>query len=162
LITDRPGSFTIAICSLGTSHEPSLDIHLAKLAAAAAAARSGLPLAPRCPVLTLVKVDVDEEVNVAIAACDARLAVRPGCVAFILDCLRCCDSLLGELVAESGCLTAMPCLKLVAGGCGRGLAAPGAFAELTRLTGELATVAICPFRALLILTPVMNSWIEAS
>lgn len=125
-------------------------------------ARSGLPLPPRCPVLTLVSVDVDEEADAARAACDARLAVIPGCIAFIFDCLRCWDILLGELAAESGCLAAMPYLKLVAGGCGRGLTPAGVLIELTRLTGELTPFATCPFRPLLILTPVMNSCIDAS
>jgi hypothetical protein len=113
-------------------------------------------------VATLLSVDVDEGADVAIAACDARLAVKPACVALILDCLRCCDILLGELAAESGCLTAMPCLKLVAGGWGKGLTAPGVVTELRRFVGELTAFAICPFRPLFILTPVMNSCIEAS
>ena len=74
----NPSRFTTVSCSIDRSLKPLPPIHLTKLAAAAAAARSGLPLPPRGPVPTLANVDVSEEVDAAMAACDARFAVRAG------------------------------------------------------------------------------------
>lgn len=70
-----PDPFIIAKRAVSRLSEPAHHVHRTKLAAAAAAARSGLPFAPRCPVLTLVNVDVDKEADATMAACDARLAV---------------------------------------------------------------------------------------
>ena len=136
-----------------TSQSP----HRSTLAVAAATARSLRALKFLCPGRTFGTAELAD----AMAACEARLAVIAVWIPVRFDC-RLGTALLGELLVDSGCLTAIPFLKLVAGGWGSGLAGPLAVTELTRLIGECVAELVGPFRALLILTPVINSCSRAS
>ena len=118
-----------------SSRQSHLDqrLHFTRLAAAAAVAKSDLPLMLLCCIPTLVRLGFEADADMA-AACDARLACTPTPGALMFDCLLGAD-LLGEMALAS-CLAVLT-LKVEDGGTGRGLAPLGALTEFIRLIGEL-------------------------
>lgn len=132
--------------------------HLTRLAAAAAVARSDLPLRLLGPTASLVRLGFDADD--VIAACDARLACAVPCAApATVDCRRA-----PALFGDESCRRLTGALRPPAGGCGSGRDPPDVVIELTLLIGELLTppTKLRRAAAVLILTPVMNSCLFAS
>ncbi len=122
---------------------------LTRLAAAAAAAKSGFPLA--LLVAALGRAD-----PLIAAPFEVFFTPTPLCSPFTVECLF-GAGLLGELLGTSRFLTAAPFLKLVAGGSGNGLVPTGVWTELKRLMGELLTLLVCVRVRAKGLIPVTNS-----
>lgn len=113
-----------------------MSIRLTMLAAAAAAvAKSGLPLTLLCPCITFGMVKA-EAVGGRL---EARFAVKDVCCPLMVECLL-DTGLFGEFDGTSACLGCTPFLKPVEGNCGSGLAAAGVAIELSRFIGEWVIV----------------------
>src|SRR6201999_1422168 len=109
-----------------------------KLAAAAAVARSDLPLILLCPpIASRVRFGFEDEDVMAV--CETFFVCEPPTwKAPTFDPL-----LGGFLIGETAEVSCLPLLtfRLVAGGCGKGRAPFGALTELVRFIGGLALLA---------------------
>src|SRR5438046_302774 len=120
-------------------------------AAAAALARSGLPLA-------LLVVTRGRALPIAFPVLLVRFPPVELARLLTVECrLIVTGGLLGDAAVPSRCRTDAPFLKLVTGGSGRGLPAAGVVIELNLFTGDSLR-----FRTEVFFTPVMNSCCTAS
>src|SRR5438034_10611806 len=128
---------------------------LTRLVAAAAAARSGFPL-------TLLVAALGKAEPVSNVLLDVRLVPEDDGPLLFVGCFFRSVGLTGELPVTSRFRVMVPFLRLAPGASGSGRMFTGTEPDARRLPEELLIGASCARVRGLYLTPVTNSWFNAS